>query len=162
MSSACFTSPQTKERGCKLELAVERSCNLIPKGAHLYFQHREYLNCIYSTVIMHCKLPRQNSLQEVLASSTSPGRYCSPVIWNGREDGELGIKVFSKLHNTSHITTPVAVVRSRPDRNHVLVLEVIFVSFLYKLMGTSYKSEIVDVIELHRVSHSKHRGPSTG
>ena len=76
------------------------------------------------------------SLQEILSSALPTGRNSSPVVGNGAEDLEVWIQVFSECHYACDIAAAVAVVRRRPDRDDILVFEVVLVAFVHKLMGT--------------------------
>jgi hypothetical protein len=88
------------------------------------------------------------------------------ILGNGTEDAELGIEVFTDVHDGCNITTAVAVVGSGPDGDNGLLGEVILknistrmseglvriylVAFVDKLMSTCNELQAIDVIELGR------------
>ena len=47
------------------------------------------------------------------------------MLRDGTKDLELWLQVFAQIHDGCHITTAVAIVRCRPHRNDILILEVI-------------------------------------
>lgn len=87
-------------------------------------------------------------LQEVFARASPAGGHGASVIRDSAENLEVGLQVFAEGHDRGDVTAAVAVVGSRPDSDNFLRLEVIFVAFVYKLMGSSDEFEVVDVVEL--------------
>jgi len=60
------------------------------------------------------------------------------MIRHGAEDGEIGLEVLAEGHDTGDVSAAVAVVRSGPDGDDVLVLEMIFVALVDELVGACY------------------------
>ena len=119
------------------------------------------------------------SSKEVLASATATCRDSSLVLGNGREDGKLGIEVFSDVHDGGDITATVAVIWSRPDGNNRLLREMVLhdvsirftlpyivisylITLVYKLMGTGNELKSIDLVELGCDLVSKQPSSSTG
>lgn len=65
------------------------------------------------------------SLEEVFASAAAASRDSSLVLWDGREDGKLGVEVLSYIHDRGDIAAAVAVIWSRPDGNNRLLWEMV-------------------------------------
>lgn len=105
--------------------------------------------------------PVQNSsriLQEVLAPAWSRGWNVPLVITDCTKQLERRFEVITNLTHRRQITTAVAVVRRTPDRHHILIVEVIFVSFVNQLVGTSNQRKVVDMAEF--IGHSVSEKPS--
>lgn len=79
----------------------------------------------------------------------------SHLRWHGSEELEDWLQVFSHLTHTRHIGAAVAVVRCTPDRDHGLAVEVVFVSFVDKLVGSGNQIKVVDCAELVGYSATK-------
>lgn len=65
------------------------------------------------------------TLQEVLATSSSSLRHCSPVVRYGAKDLEAGFEVFFQVHNGSDVTAAIAVIGCGPDGDYIFVLEMV-------------------------------------
>ena len=63
------------------------------------------------------------------------------------ENVESLIKLLIDIQNRSNVTASVAVVRSRPDRNEVLVFKPILEAIHDKLMRSSNQGDVIDMIE---------------
>lgn len=104
-------------------------------------------------------------LQEILGTSWIRCRDMSVPLRYRREDGELGIQVFPKVHDRGNVSAAVAVVGCGPDSHHRLVFEMpLFiesvryqysavqkethlVAFIYQLVGSRNQLEAIDMIE---------------
>ena len=64
------------------------------------------------------------------------------------EDLEVPLQLVVDVQDGSDVTTAVAVVRRRPYRHKVRVLEPILEAIHDKLMGTSHKLQVVNMVEL--------------
>ena len=65
----------------------------------------------------------------------------------GVEGREVPVQCLSDVENRRDISAPVAVVRSGPDCNKVLVLEPVFEAVHDELMSTGDQLKVVDVAE---------------
>ena len=98
-------------------------------------------------------------LQEVLASPSPASWHRPAVIWHGGEDLEVRLQVLAEGHDRGHVTAAVAVIRCAPDGDDVLGLEVILVTLVHELMGSSDELEVVHMVELGTfVSDCESRG----
>lgn len=79
----------------------------------------------------------------------------SHLRWHGSEELEDRLQVFSHLTYTRHIGAAVAVVRCTPDRDHGLAVEMVFVSFVDKLVCSGNQIKVVDCAELVGYSATK-------
>lgn len=75
--------------------------------------------------------------------------------WYGSEELEYRLQIFPHLTYTRHVGAAVAVVRCTPDCNHGLAVEVVFVSFVDKLMCSGDQIEVIDCAELVGYSATK-------
>src|ERR1700738_153628 len=104
-------------------------------------------------------------LQEVVAGAMTSCRNGTLVLRDGLENGEAGLHVLSRdVHDRCDITAAVAVVGCGPDGYYRLLrkmelpivsnmqeiarIETHLIAFIYKLMGTSDQSQIIDLVEL--------------
>lgn len=71
------------------------------------------------------------------------------------EDIKSSFQILVDVQDWSNIATSVAVVRSRPYGDQVLVSEPIFETIHHKLMGSSNQLQIVDMVELSGHSGTK-------
>ena len=70
------------------------------------------------------------------------------MVGHSAEYFEVGVKIFAERHDTRDVSAAVAVVRCRPDSNHILRGKMILVALIYQLMGTGNELKVVDVVEL--------------
>lgn len=68
------------------------------------------------------------------------------------------VKIFVDVEDGSHITTSVAIVRSRPNSDQVLVLEPVLESVHDELMSPSNQLDVIDMVEFG--SHLRAEEPS--
>lgn len=80
------------------------------------------------------------------------------VVTNCTKQLEGRVEVFADLTHRRQVTAAVTVVGRTPDRHHILVVEVIFVSFVNQLMCTSNQGKVVDMAEL--IGYSVSEKPS--
>lgn len=71
----------------------------------------------------------------------------SLVAGYGREEFKGRLQVLPDLAHGRHIRTTVAVIWRAPYCHHVLIVEMILVSFIDELMRTRDKCEVVDLAE---------------
>lgn len=71
------------------------------------------------------------------------------MIRHSAKDCELGFEIFSQGHDTGYVAATVTVVWSGPDGHNILILEVVFVTFVDELMCSGNKREVVDMVELY-------------
>jgi len=69
-------------------------------------------------------------------------------LFNGIENGEISVQMLVKLHDSSDITTTIAVVRSTPNSDHILLFEPIDITLLDQLMSSTDKFKSIMMIEL--------------
>ena len=69
------------------------------------------------------------------------------IVADGTEQLERGFQVFANLTDGGQVTAPVTVIWGTPYCDHILVGEVVFVSFVHQLMRASDQGEIVDMTE---------------
>lgn len=67
---------------------------------------------------------------------------------------ELCLAALLDLHDAGGITTPVTVIRRRPD-GHQGVVEHVLVTFLYELMCSCDQGDAVDMVELRVMKRSQ-------
>ena len=72
----------------------------------------------------------------------------SKLVFDSTEQLEVGLQIFAHFANGGHVSTSIAVIGSGPDRNNILALEVVLVSFVDKLVSSGNEVESVDVAEL--------------
>ena len=60
------------------------------------------------------------------------------MIGNSTEDLEFWLEVLAQVHDGSDVSAAVAVVRSGPDGDDVLVLEMVLVALVDELVGACY------------------------
>lgn len=77
------------------------------------------------------------SLEEVLSATTGGRRNSTLIVGNGGEDCKFRIHVLTHVHNGRDVTTAIAVVGRRPDRNNIFGLEVVLEPFIDELMRAS-------------------------
>lgn len=82
--------------------------------------------------------------------------------WDSFEDFELFLPCLFDLHDGSQIVASVAVVRSTPDSNQILVLEPMDIALLHKLMGPCNKFQSVDMAEVIGDLRSEYPSCSSG
>lgn len=70
------------------------------------------------------------------------------VVGDGAEQLERRLEVLADLAHGRQVAAPVAVVRGAPDRDDVLVLEVVLVALVDELVRAGDEREVVDVAEL--------------
>lgn len=87
-------------------------------------------------------------LQEVLAAARPRAGHMPLVIAHSTKQLERRLQILSDLTHRSEIATPVTVVRSTPHRDHILVREMVFISFVHQLMRTGDERKIVNMAEL--------------
>lgn len=82
----------------------------------------------------------------------------SLVVTDRAEQLEGGLEIFLDLTDRRQVPAAVAVVRSAPHGDDVLVGEMVFVALVHELVCTGNEGEVVDVTEL--IGHSITEQPS--
>ena len=63
--------------------------------------------------------------EKVVVAASGRGRYSTVFVGHGAEYAEPDVEILADVHDRGHVAAAVTVVRSRPHRDHVSVLEVV-------------------------------------
>lgn len=116
--------------------------------------------------------------KEIFTGVASSCRDGTLIFRDGRKDTELGVQILADVHDRSHVTAAIAVIRSRPDSDNGLLREVILstfrikfkshewlpylITFVDKLVSTSNELQAIDMVELGCDLITKEPASATG
>lgn len=69
-----------------------------------------------------------HTLKEIIVTATSGDGDGALIVGYGGEDGELGLKILSEVHDRGDVTTAVAIIGSAPHRNNGLLREMVLLN----------------------------------